>query len=73
MDEHQQVPIWFFVGILLAIYGVIITLTGVYYFFEPAPETLKLANLHADFWWGLLLSVVGLIYCVKFRPKKRAA
>jgi len=27
--------------------------------------------LHANVWWGAVLLVVGLIYCVKFAPRRQ--
>ena len=35
-DEHQ-VPIWFFIGVLLLIYGIIITGTGIFLWIWPPP------------------------------------
>lgn len=70
-DEHQ-VPIWFFIGILLLVYGVIILGAGVYHLVKPAEQTVVLANLHADVWWGALLTAVGLLYTVKYRPSQSA-
>jgi hypothetical protein len=32
---------------------------------------VKLANMHADLWWGILLLVIGLISVVKYRPSKK--
>lgn len=67
-SEHEhQVPIWFFIGGILSIYGLLILGYGV--FGPPVAErTTALAHLHVDIWWGALLIVVGLIYVVKFRP-----
>jgi hypothetical protein len=67
----SRIPIWFFIGLLLAIYGVLIfgygifeTLTGDY------PAGVQLTGLHTPVWWGALLLVLGLFYVVKFRPGK---
>lgn len=64
-EQEHQVPIWFFIGGLLAIYGVMILGYGL---FGPAERTVALAHLHADIWWGALLLIIGLIYCIKFWP-----
>lgn len=63
------IPIWFFIGILLLIYGGMILgyglvelSTGNY------PAGVQLTNLHAPIWWGGLLTILGLVYVVKFRP-----
>lgn len=62
--------IWFFIGILLTVYGVLITATGLYELASPPQNPPVLANLHASIWWGLVLLVIGLIYFVRFFPRK---
>ena len=59
-EDHRIIPVWFFVGVLLLIYGVIILATGIYGFSHP-PETV-LANLHPAVWWGMLLTALGGFY-----------
>jgi hypothetical protein len=70
MDNKREIPIWFFIGSLLSVYGVLILGTGIYHLFVPPPKPLALANLHADIWWPLLLLLIGLIYTVKYWPFK---
>ncbi len=70
MDTKREIPIWFFIGALLTVYGVLISGTGVYHLFSPPQKQLVLANLHADLWWGALLLLIGLIYTIKFWPFK---
>jgi hypothetical protein len=67
MTEHG-IPIWFFIGVLLAVYGVLIFGAGVYGLFHP-PQ-VALANLHVGIWWGALLVVIGLGYVRAFRPRR---
>lgn len=69
MHKHF-ISIWFFIGLLLDVYGVLICGTGIYEFFNPPEHSVALAQYHASLWWGALLLVLGLIYTVKFRPKK---
>lgn len=68
-DEHQ-VPIWFFIGCLLLVYGILIFGVGVYHFVSPPPvaERVALYDLHSDVWWGALMIVVGGFYVVHYRP-----
>ena len=73
MTKDSHLSIWFFVGILLAFYGLIITGAGIYGFFVPAPPSLHLAKYHADFWWGLILLAIGVFYCYHFAPGKLKA
>jgi hypothetical protein len=38
---------------------------------EDSPEhPVKLAELHVDVWWGILLLVIGPIYTIKYWPSK---
>ncbi len=37
-DHEKQIPIWFFIGCLLAVYGVLITGAGVYEWLNPPPH-----------------------------------
>ena len=67
-EKHHIIPVWFFVGVLLLIYGVIIFATGLAEWSHP-PNTV-LAELHAPVWWGGVLIALGSIYCLVFRPDK---
>ena len=69
MKEHA-ISIWYLIGQLLAIYGLLIGGTGVYYCFFPPPQHLVLAHLHADVWWGIFMFLLGIFYVRKFRPSK---
>ncbi len=67
-EKHHMLPVWFFVGVILLIYGVLILATGIYEFSNP-PQTV-LANLHPAIWWGALLAVLGGVYVYLFLPRK---
>jgi hypothetical protein len=67
-QEHHITPVWFFVGVILLIYGVLILATGIYEFAHP-PSTV-LSNLHPSIWWGALLVVIGGIYVYLYLPRK---
>lgn len=66
------VSIWFFIGVLLDIYGVLILGSGIYDLVHPLAYSVVMAHLHAEIWWGALLIVLGLIYTIKFAPKRNA-
>ena len=68
-EKHHIIPVWFFVGVLLLVYGFLIFANGLAEWSHP-PGTV-LAKLHAPVWWGGLLFVLGLIYCIKFSPKRK--
>ena len=68
-----MISIWFFIGISLAMNGVLILAAGINQLINP-PEnpSVVLYHLHANVWWGALLLVVGLIYCFRFAPKRKS-
>ena len=67
-EGHRMVPVWFFVGVILLIYGVLILATGLYEFSHPRATVL--ANLHPAVWWGALLIIVGGVYVYLYLPRK---
>jgi hypothetical protein len=67
-EKHHIIPVWFFVGFLLLVYGVLILVSGLVGWSHP-PAGVELTNLHAPVWWGALLIVLGLTYCVKYYPR----
>jgi hypothetical protein len=66
-----MISIWFFIGLSLLVNGALILGAGVYQLMNP-PENpgVVLFNLHANVWWGAILFVAGLIYCLIFRPRR---
>ena len=63
------IAIWFFIGLLLLIYGGMITCYGIYEWVTANyPAGVQLTALHTPVWWGGLLFVIGLLYVIKFRP-----
>lgn len=69
MHGPGVLSIWFFIGILLTVYGVLITGTGLIEWFTPPLHAPVLAELHATLWWGLVLLVIGLFYLIRFSPR----
>jgi hypothetical protein len=68
MHRPGMVSIWFFVGALLLIYGVLILGAGLYEIAVPPEHPVVLANLHAGIWWGALLIILGVFYSFRFSP-----
>ncbi len=63
-------PIWYFVGLILVITGVIIVGAGIYNIINP-PEVKKvLADTRPELWWGTLMIIVGGLYVWKNYNKK---
>jgi hypothetical protein len=70
MTKHHPFSIWFVIGLLLDVYGLMILGAGIYQYINPPANPVVLQNLHTGIWWGLLLIVMGVFYSLKFRPKK---
>jgi hypothetical protein len=66
--EKRLLPVWFFVGLLLAIYGVLIFASGLAEWSHPSQTVLS--ELHAPVWWGEVLAVIGAAYSIAFRPRR---
>lgn len=67
-EPHGRISIWFFIGILLFAYGILITGVGVYEIFVPPVHKVVLQNLHANAWWGILLLIMGSFYSFHYAP-----
>jgi hypothetical protein len=69
MSERQRIiPVWFFVGLLVLTYGILILASGIREWSDP--PNVVLSNLHASVWWGGLLTIIGVVYVIAFRPGK---
>jgi hypothetical protein len=66
----SKISIWFFIGVLLTAYGVLIAGNGVIDLVMGKLAPVQLAELHAPVWWGGTLLALGLFYLIKFRPGK---
>ncbi len=64
-----MISIWFFIGALLLIYGVLILGAGVHELSSTPEHPVVLSNLHAGIWWGVLLIALGGFYALRFRPR----
>ena len=67
MHRKGLISIWFFIGVLLFIYGIIIVIA------ELTMETphVIMADLRPGLWWGAFLTAIGAVYSVLFRPGRR--
>jgi hypothetical protein len=64
------IPIWFFVGCLMLVYGAMILAVSVYQLIAPPEVPVAMAKLHAGIWWGAILIGLGAIYFFHFGPWK---
>jgi hypothetical protein len=64
------ISIWFFIGVLLLVYGCLICGAGIFAWATGSylTETVQMNGLHAPVWWGGVMGIMGLLYTVKFRP-----
>jgi hypothetical protein len=68
----QMIPIWFFIGALVFIYGALILAAGIQDFSNGANTRIAMFGLHLQLWWGSVLLVLGSVYLVRFWPRTQA-
>ena len=66
VKPREPLSLWFFCGVLCLMYGLVLMPVGLYEFSHP--PAVVLANLHAALWWGVLLTIFGGFYAIRFRP-----
>jgi hypothetical protein len=62
------ISIWFFIGVSLLVNGVLIVQAAVREILHPPEHPVVLFQYHANLWWGSVLLLLGLFYCIKFYP-----
>ncbi len=68
-----MISIWFFIGVSLAVNGALILAAGIYQVVNPPVDPgVVLFHLHANVWWGAVLLLMGLVYCIRFAPGRQA-
>ena len=67
-QHHKMLPVWFFVGVLLLVYGLIIFCVSIEDYSQPS--SVVLSGLHAGVWGGILLVALGGFYTIKFWPRR---
>ena len=70
MSIKKMISIWFFVGGLLAAYGVLILIAGLTGDVAAGGRDVAMQGLHLQTWWGIGLLVMGLGYLIRFRPAR---
>jgi hypothetical protein len=68
---RNLISIWFFIGVLLLIYGIAILGSGLLAYGKPPARTVVLGELNAPIWWGALLLVIGAFYTYRFSPRRK--
>ena len=69
-EQKGMISIWFFIGVLVLIYGLLIGGAGIYDLYHPSEHPVVLSELHAGLWWGMLLTALGAWYSWHFAPRK---
>jgi hypothetical protein len=70
--HDREIPIWFFIGISLFVNGILIVGAGIWEIFHPPANPVVLFHLHANVWWGAVLLLLGIVYCVHFAPARQS-
>lgn len=58
------IPIWLFVGVILAIYGIIVLIASIY---VPEGHVVSSLGRHAGTAWGIVMMIVGGVLVLFFR------
>ena len=69
LAEKKSLPVWYFIGWLLLIYGILILGAGTGLLVDHPPSVT--ADSQIAIWWGLLLMAIGATYVYCFRPGRR--
>ena len=67
MHKPGMVSIWFLIGLLLTVYGLIITAVSFYQYFVPPATPPVRSELHAAIWWGAYTGY-GLLLLLALPP-----
>jgi len=57
--------IWFFVGLTLAIMGVLVVAAGIFDYITPPERQTALGSTHPALWWGALMVIAGTIFLLR--------
>ena len=69
---RHMISIWFFIGLLVLIYGVIILGWGLISGGHPGGgRAIALAELRTDLWMGGFMTLAGAFYTLKFAPWRK--
>jgi hypothetical protein len=66
----EPLPIWFFVGLILLVYGVLVVLASA----TMDPGHTVLAELRPGLWWGAVMATAGVAFlAIGWRSRDRSA
>jgi FtsH-binding integral membrane protein len=70
MRKGGGISIWFFVGVSLLVNGALILGAGLWELVNPPANPVVLFRFHANVWWGALLFLLGIMYSLRFSPRR---
>jgi hypothetical protein len=56
--DREPLPIWFFVGLILFVYGILVLLGSAF----GKPATTVLAEIKPGLWWGAFMTLFGAFF-----------
>ena len=70
---RNMISIWFFIGVLVLVYGIIIFGWGLVSGGHSATgRPITLSELRTDLWMGVFMTLAGAFYTWRFAPKGKA-
>jgi hypothetical protein len=70
MRSGGGISIWFFVGVSLLVNGTLILGAGLWELIYPPANPVVLFRFHANVWWGAVLLLLGIMYSLRFQPRR---
>jgi len=70
MRRGGGISIWFFVGVSLLVNGALILGAGLWEVVHPPANPVVLFQYHANVWWGAVLLILGILYSLRFSPRR---
>ena len=61
-EQKGMKPIWYFVGWMLMMIGILIVTAGIMNLYITLPATSVVSRIHPDLWWGGLITILGFFY-----------
>ncbi len=68
-NSKKMIPVWFWVGVMMLTYGVLILGIGIYFVISP-PQNYAARWTNPNLWWGITMTIVGAIFLYLGRNKK---
>ena len=68
---RNMISIWFFIGVLVLIYGLLILGWGMVSGGHAAGRSIVLSELRTDLWMGGFMTIAGAFYTFHFAPWRK--